>query len=161
MTNPADFQWNAVSGIDSDGASIKERLDDLIRGALSYDEQIELLVDLCRDGAASTAGYAAIPLLIVNNCSDKRARWEMARTAGLIVTSADQAGSPAVPAELASNMDDPARLLIRTTILKAAAEAELGLAELIDTLSVVVALAGREDLARPLTELALREYGVA
>jgi hypothetical protein len=161
MTNPADFQWNSVSGIDSDGVSIKERLDELIRGALTYDEQIELLVDLCRDGAASTAGYAAIPLLLRNDCADPRTRWEMARTAGLIVTSAGHNGSPGVPAELASNLNDSARLLIRTSILKAAAEAELGTAELIDTLSVAVALAGRDDLAHTFAELALREYGAA
>jgi hypothetical protein len=160
MINPSDLEWDAVSGIDSDGASIRQRLNELAAGALPYDEQIEVLVDLCRDGVASTAGYAAIPLLVFPDCRDVRTRWEMVRTAGLIVSSVGRSGSPPVPDHLMSNVDESARLQIKTAILKTAAEAELGAAELVDTLSVAVAMVGREDLADTLAEIALREYGV-
>jgi hypothetical protein len=39
-----------VSGIDSDGVSLKKRIEDLLDGLISDDERGELFTDLCRDG---------------------------------------------------------------------------------------------------------------
>ena len=155
-----DYPWEAVRGIDSDGPSIKIGLEELLRGELLCEEQIELFVDLCRDGAASTAGYAAIPLLLINDGPSPRLSWQMAHVAGLILIAVGHEGSPPVPFELAINVGSEARQLAIKRLLQTAADAKLGCAELIDSLAVVMALLDRNDLANQFSQIALKEYGV-
>jgi hypothetical protein len=160
MNFSTDYPWEAVHGIDSDGPSIKAKLDEFLKGGLLYEEQIELLVDLCRDGAASTAGYAAIPLLLCSNAPSPRAAWEMARMAGLILEAVGHEGSPPVPVELAANVGSEAREKACNKLLQTIALAKLGVAELIDSLAVVMALMDRIDLSNQFSQIALKEYGV-
>jgi hypothetical protein len=158
MKNPHIYPWHTVSGIDTDGESIRQRLDELVNGALSYDEQIELLADLCRDGRSSTAGYAATPFLLHNNCVNLRTRWEMIHAAGMIIHCSTNSESPSRPPDLKANLDHGVRSEVRGAILKAAAEANLGPAELTDSLSIAVSMWGRDALAEQLANLEMKEY---
>jgi hypothetical protein len=152
--------WASVQGIDSSGLSIKSRLEELLAGVLIAEEQVDLLVDLCREGVASTAGYAAIPILIHGQAKDARTAWQMAHAACLVIGAVGLPGSPPVPAELLDNVSDGNRRMAIKSVLSSGAEAELGTAELLDSLSAVLAVLNRTELAEVIGELALKEYGV-
>jgi hypothetical protein len=155
-----DIDWELYSGFNSKGGLIKVRLGELVAGELPYEEQVELFVELTRDGAASTAGYAAIPILLTPVIQNPRTSWQMAHTACLVIGAIGKEGSAPVPLKLSGHASADIRKLAIKTILQTGAGAELGAAELLDSLSAALAVMGRTDLAETIGELALKEYGV-
>jgi hypothetical protein len=157
MINEA--QWNQISGLSFDGKTFKELLDQLIAGTLSSELKDELLVDCCRDGAASTAGYAAIPLLLHAE-SSPRLGWELAWTAGQTLAEGAMRDAPPVPEFLKENVRPEMVALAIRKLQLGLSLADLSLIEQIQTISLIAALRGRQDLADQLTRIALLESGM-
>jgi hypothetical protein len=151
--------WNQVEGISFDGPTLKQLLDKLILGELSPHLKAELLADCSRDGDASTAGYAAIPYLIGSGF-EPRLAWELAWTAGQILSDGAMHESPPVPDFLKERVGDNARNLTIQRLHSGVAFAGLNLIEQIQTVALVSSLSGRPDLAEKLTRIALIESGM-
>jgi hypothetical protein len=154
-----DTVWDHVSGINASGREVLADLRDLVAGRFSQDEQVDLMVELFREGAPTTAGYAAVPILLQGSFLAPWTNWMMAHTAGLILGARGEEGNPPVPPELEAHQGPEVIRAAIQRILESAAGANLTVAELLDSFSVVLKLKGEPDLAGSLLELALKKYG--
>ena len=152
--------WEQVAGISFDGVTFKAMLDQLIEGTLPSELKDELLVDCCRDGEASTAGYAAVPLLL-KEASNPRLSWEFAWTAGQTLAEGAMRNSPPVPEFLKESVDARMVDLAIRKLQIGLSVADLSLVEQIQTIALVASLKGRQDLADKLTRIALLESGMS
>ncbi len=152
--------WRGLSGIDSDGPTLLRDLQELGAGRIeAHDQQIEILADLYRDGTASTAAYAAVPLLLDPEAHVScRLRWEMCLTAGLVLAARGRDNLPAQESAKAMLQGVTNELAVER-LLAAAAQAQLRVPELLDTFAVIMMLTGRPDLHEKLKRLVLQEYG--
>jgi hypothetical protein len=147
--------WQHVSGIEFDGPTVQKDLQDLLSGKGGVSEtQWEVLTDLYREGGPSTAGYAAVPLLLEpHEQVPPKLAWALYSTAGQIVAAIGKPDSPRVPDALGQIRTEATRLLAIERILVSAGKADLSVAELLYTFQVMMELKGRSDLTAKLEGL--------
>lgn len=151
--------WSRVEGLSFDGVTFGGLLTELVEGTIAAEMKDELLADCCRDWEASTAGYAAVPWLLRDGYPPRLA-WELAWTAGQILTEEIMSGSPPVPEFLKDRVNGKAKVLAVERLRHGVAFADLSLVELIQTISLIADLSGRADLGGKLTRIALAERGM-
>lgn len=159
MINPQEIDWSVAEGVSYSVSEIQAALSDLSAGKLSDEEQIDLMVEFVRDGRATTAGYAVIPILLSGSAPDARTAWLMAHFACWVIGLSGQEGNPPVPEVLFPNVNGESRKVALQTLFRSMSEVDLKAAELLDSMSSALAVLERPDLSEPISEMALREYG--
>jgi hypothetical protein len=157
MLSPQDIDWTIVEGVSYDVPTILTELENLISGKLSEDEQTELMVEFVREWRATTAGYAAIPILLGEKTPGGQTAWRMALTACQIIGLSDQEGNPPVPPSLLPNVNTETRRFALRRLFETMSETDLSAADLLWSAAASLGASGRSDLSESIVEMALRE----
>jgi hypothetical protein len=147
--------WSSVSGIDFDGIKSYELLTEVLSGKLDSEEEAEILTNFCRDYSSCTAAYAAIPIMVENDCPNLKTKWALLHTAGLAIIYSRNDVSPSKDL-FASNFGQMFKDKIYHEMLPLALVAQLSFMHLILSLSVMAALKEDYALEEALFGLALR-----